>query len=148
MKSFSLKQECIPVGCVPSAAVAVSAPGVGGVCLLRGGLVRGGVPVPGGCACSREGVVSPPVNRMTDRCKNITFATSLRTVIKDLSQAICYFLKVETTLRRAMQPNVNDVGLKWGSDIKAIHIPSELPPIFMGERMITYAVIKTDKKVQ
>ena len=68
--------------------------------------------------------------------------------IKDLSQAICCFLKVETTLRRAMQPNVNDVTLKWGSDIKAIHIPSELPPIFMGERMITYAVIKTDKKVQ
>ena len=46
-----------------------------------------------------------------------------------------------------MQPNVNDVELKWGPNIKAIHIPSELPPIFMGERVITYAVIKTDKKV-
>ena len=37
------KQECIPVGCVPTAAVAVS----------RGVyLVRGGVPGPGGCTWS------------------------------------------------------------------------------------------------
>ena len=48
----------------------------------RGGgstLSRGGVPG------HREGVpgqVLPPVNRITDRCKNITFATSLRTVNK------------------------------------------------------------------
>ena len=42
----------------------------------------GGVPVPGGCTWSRGYLprYSPPVNRMTDRCKNITFATSLRTV--------------------------------------------------------------------
>ena len=47
-------QECIPVGCVPSAAVAVC---------------------PGGGYPHKEGGVSgrqPPVNRMTDRCKNIT----------------------------------------------------------------------------
>ena len=30
------QQECIPVGCVPSTAVAVSVPGEGG-CLLQGG---------------------------------------------------------------------------------------------------------------
>ena len=45
-------------------------------------LVLGGVPGPGGCAWSGEWVYlvpggylprySPPVNRMTDRCKNIT----------------------------------------------------------------------------
>ena len=36
-----IQQECIPVGCVPSAAVAVSR----GVYLVPGG----GVPSPGGC---------------------------------------------------------------------------------------------------
>ena len=112
-----VKQECIPVGCVPSAAVAVcwgvcpggclprgntwgmSAQGVsawGGVCragwLLgdvcwEGGCLLGGV-CPGGCL--PRGCVSqhapladtPPVERMTDRCKNITFPQlRLRTVI-------------------------------------------------------------------
>ena len=50
------EQECIPVGCVQSVAVVVSWEGGGG-CL------------PGGCL-----IDSPfsPVNRMTDRCKNIT----------------------------------------------------------------------------
>ena len=47
-------------------------------CLLPGG----GGPAPGGGipACTEA---DPPVNRMTDRCKNITFAISLRTVIKN-----------------------------------------------------------------
>ena len=67
-------------------------PGPGG-CAWSGGL---GVPGPRGCllgggawsrGVSAGGVVSqhalrqtPPLNRMTNRCKNITFATSLRTV--------------------------------------------------------------------
>ena len=56
----------------------------GGVCVLPRGASRG-VCLPGGCFPG--GLVSkhalrqtPPVNRMTDRCKNITFATSLGTV--------------------------------------------------------------------
>ena len=98
-----MKQECIPVGCAPSAAVAV----LGGVCL--GGVCPGGclplVPsgvcpggclsrgrclplVPGGslprgdvCLWSQEGVClwslgciyqTPPLNRITERCTNIT----------------------------------------------------------------------------
>ena len=47
-----------------------------GVCFggsAPGGLFRGG----GIPACTE---VDPPVDRMTDMCKNITFATSLRTV--------------------------------------------------------------------
>ena len=44
LHSTDIEQECIPVGCVPSAAVAVG----------------GGVST------------SPPVNRITDACKNIT----------------------------------------------------------------------------
>ena len=54
-----LEQECIPVGCVPSAAVAVSGargvfPGVsaqGGVCLRGGGLPSGIVCFGGGGVC-------------------------------------------------------------------------------------------------
>ena len=111
-----MKQECIPVGCVPAARwpyPGVCFPG-GGVCLLRGVsapqggcLVLGGCLVPGG-VCSRgvsaggfwsggsgprrgsapgglllEGVgagipacteADPPVDRITDACKNITLA--------------------------------------------------------------------------
>ena len=57
-------QECIPVGCVPSAAVAV--PGGEGVCPVGGCLPRGCLP--------GEGVSAKhlPVDRMTDWCKNIT----------------------------------------------------------------------------
>ena len=72
------KQECIPVGCVPSAAVAVV--GEGGDCL-------GGVFLPGGGVCPGRSAVllggggglpqcmlgyTPPVNRLTDACENIT----------------------------------------------------------------------------
>ena len=50
-------------------------PGLG-VYLVGGTWSRGeGVPGPGGCTWSGRGVpaeVLPPVNRMTDRCKNIT----------------------------------------------------------------------------
>ena len=99
------KQQCILVGCVPSATVAVcwgeggacsraevSAPGAGVPvprgCLLRGGwgCLLWGVPAPGGsapgwgCGISACTEPDPPVDRMTDRCKNITFPTSLRTV--------------------------------------------------------------------
>ena len=68
-------------------------PGGGGFSLVGGGSAwsrggspwsRGGLPGPGGSAWS--GGVSrepPPVNRITDTCKNITLATtSLRPVIK------------------------------------------------------------------
>ena len=92
----SIKQECIPVGCVPSAAVAVS----------RGGCLPGGctwswgdVPGLGGCTWSGgvylvQGVylvrgVAPgqvlPHCGQTHACKNITFATSLRTVIRSVN---------------------------------------------------------------
>ena len=85
-------QECIPVGCVPPArrphpgmqCLEVYLPrGVylpGGTCwgcICRGLYLPGGVHLPGGCTCPPEGVpaqVLPPVNRMRDRCKNITFA--------------------------------------------------------------------------
>ena len=72
--------------------------GPGGVYLVPGGvyLVPGGVPgpggvylVPGGCTWFQGGVYlvrySPPVNRMTNRCKNITLAkTSFRPVMMGL----------------------------------------------------------------
>ena len=54
------QQECIPEGCVPSAAVAISG---GGVSAQGRRLPRGGLP--GGCT-------HPPCGQ-TDSCKNITF---------------------------------------------------------------------------
>ena len=102
------EQECIPVGGVPAAhwpyagvcfrggcLLGVSAPGG---CLLLGGplgvecllrevcLLSGGVSALRGCgipACT-EADTPLPVNRMTNRCKNTTLATtSLRPVIND-----------------------------------------------------------------
>ena len=66
-------------------------PGPGGVYLVRGGvpgpggyLVRG-VPAWGGLSLPD----TPPVNRMTNRCKNITLAkTSFRPVIKEIQWRI------------------------------------------------------------
>ena len=92
------QQECIPVGCIPPTCClylpACTAPrgctcpgGVyppRGVYLpmglpARGVLAQGGVPAPGGCTCPGGCTwprcmlaYTPPVNRMTDRCKNIT----------------------------------------------------------------------------
>ena len=53
------KQECIRVGCVPSAAVVFS-----GGCLPGGGVSARG----GGVAATH----THPVNRITDACENIT----------------------------------------------------------------------------
>ena len=58
-------RECIcPGGCTCQ-----------GVYLPRGVDLPGGVPVQGGCTCLWGCTCpgTPPVNRMTDRCKNITF---------------------------------------------------------------------------
>ena len=64
------EQECIPVGCIPSTAVAISS-GVGGVCLggcpprrgvyLGGCLPRTELSARGGCL--PEGVHLPTVDR-------------------------------------------------------------------------------------
>ena len=69
----------------------------GGVCLVQGGvlpagevcLVRGGVClVLGGEGCSPE---APPVNRITDTCKNITLATtSLRPVTINYAKGLIH----------------------------------------------------------
>ena len=71
------KQKYIPVGCVPSGGV--SAPGGclpakavsarGGVSAQVGMCLRRGVSV---CAGGLSACQIPPMNRMTDMCKNIT----------------------------------------------------------------------------
>ena len=92
-----MKQECIPVGCVPAGHWPNPRGGACFLgCVLPGGwcVLRGGVCFPGGCAsggvpASRGwypsmhwGRPPPPVNRITDTSKNITLATtSLRLVI-------------------------------------------------------------------
>ena len=113
----SIKQECIPVGCVLSAAVAVSrwggvpGPGGGGCtwsqwgCTWSGGvhLVPGGVPGPGGVSAPRGVYLvrySPPCGQ-THACKNITFATSLRTVMKkNKSNMIDYLMTLHIILKK------------------------------------------------
>ena len=59
-------------------------PGPVGVYLVPGGTWScGGCTCPGGCTWSGGSTYAgtpPPLERMTDTCKNITFATSLRTV--------------------------------------------------------------------
>ena len=76
LEIVKLVQEYIPVGCVSESAWSwgVGLPGRGGVVL----------PGPGGSAWSQGGFSGdphPPVNRITDTCKNITLATtSLRPV--------------------------------------------------------------------
>ena len=62
--------------------------------LLGGGLsAPGGVSVPGGGMPAPGGwypctEADPPPHGQTDRCKNITFATSLRTVIKKFTFSV------------------------------------------------------------
>jgi len=47
------------------------------------------------------------------------------------------------TLKAAMQTSVTDLQLEWrlnaGAD-KLLQVPSDLPPIFSGDRLIIYAV--------
>ena len=108
-KGYFFKQECIPVGCVPSATVAVSAGGsapggdacswgvlplggsaLGGVCSWGGVYFWGGA-APEGCllfgggggisACTLRQTPTPPVNRMTETCKNITLRKLINTFL-------------------------------------------------------------------
>ena len=78
------KQECIPVGCVPSATVTIS---LG--CLPGGGCLpaRRGVCLPGGCwsgGCLPAGGGPGRGCGQTDTCENITFPQLLLwTVIID-----------------------------------------------------------------
>ena len=85
-----MKQECIPVGCVPAARRPYSGvcvpggvsawsggglPGPGGVLPVQGGSPSwaGVLPVQGGFSLPGD----PPMDRITDTCKNITLATTL-----------------------------------------------------------------------
>jgi len=46
------------------------------------------------------------------------------------------------TLKAAMQTSVTDLHLDWrlsGSD-KLVQVPSQMPPIFSGDRLIIYAI--------
>ena len=85
-----LQQESIPVGCVPSAAVAVCWGVCSRGCLPRGESARGvsaqGARLPWGClpgGVSQHALRQTPLwtEWLTDRCKNITFPQlRLRTV--------------------------------------------------------------------
>ena len=92
------QQECIPVGCVLSAAVAIS--GKGGCLPGRGCLPGGGGVCPGVCVCfggclPRE---CTPLWGQTDTCENITFPQLLlRTVITVHLEKSCNFNTIPGT---------------------------------------------------
>ena len=57
-------------------------------------------------------------------------------------EALVCTVQVMKTLKAAMQTSVTDLKLVWhltGSD-KLVQVPSEMPPIFSGDRLIVYAV--------
>ena len=75
------RQECIPVGCVPSAAVAAGAGGMYPSMHWAVGCLPRGVSAQGRFCPDACWYTHPLVNRITDRCKNITFPQfRLRTV--------------------------------------------------------------------
>ena len=58
----------------------------------------------------------PPVNRITDRCKNITFATSLQTVMTISEVCHCRTMK-ENTVVSAFNTGVSSFReVTWKSD--------------------------------
>ena len=98
--SIKVIQECIPVGCVLSTSVNVATGrGVslglwGSLPLSPGG---GSASRLGGCQPLREStsqppLPTPPVNRMTDRCKNITLPQTSFACVKNTSLANFYVL--------------------------------------------------------
>ena len=87
------KQDCIPVGCVPSAAVAMSIP----ACTGQGGVCPGEGVCPGGVYPSMHWGRHPLWTKwLTDRCKNITFPRlRLRTVKMVSHDFTCRTISVE-----------------------------------------------------
>ena len=98
---MTVKQECIPVGCVPAVCCSLlpggggsawsrgGSPCQGGVCLVQGGFsLLGGFSLPGGSAWFWGGLGGlpgepPPWTESQTRVKNITLATtSLRPVTR------------------------------------------------------------------
>ena len=78
-----LQGECLLLGefLVPGEVSALGGLVLGGVCSQGVGVCSRGVSAPGGWYPSMHWGRHPPVNRMTNRCKNITLATtSLRPV--------------------------------------------------------------------
>ncbi len=50
-----------------------------------------------------------------------------------------------STLRFAMQAPASDVSLQWdvpsGVSVKVAHVPNTIPPVFVGDRLIIYALL-------
>ena len=93
------------LGGVPAPRGSVSVPG--GCLLLGGACSQGrGVSAPGGCLLRGGGRIpacteaDPPSCGQTHRCKNITFATSLRTVIISTGSQFKFPLNIEKVVLR------------------------------------------------
>ena len=125
-KSIS-SQDCIPVGCVPSAAVAVSEGGGsarGGGVLPRG---RGGGYLPRGCT-------TPHVDRMTDACENITFSQLLLRTVTRMHFSRMRSIRLPSASRcipflgggKYVRGHTLDIPTPWkGTGTRGVHLPTE-----------------------
>ena len=59
------------------------------------------------------------------------------------------FLVIKT-LKRALQPVIADVGVAWEleSGYTVHQIPSSLPPLFSGDRLVVYGVLKVSENAK
>ena len=102
-------------GCVPGPGGSAWS---GGVCLVRGVSGPGGVvsDLGGGIPACTEADPLPPVNRMTDRCKNITLATTSLRPVK-ISQKMLQTTDILTWLRTSfLCPRLYDACTVFLSD--------------------------------
>ena len=116
------QQECIPVGCVPSAAVTVSGRGgsAQGGCLPKMGVCPGGV-------CQTHS--PPPVDRMTDRCKTLpcrNYVADGKNTIKNCISLLPFYTDTggggcDTTVRKQTTCPNNQLANSW----KQVNVPGE-----------------------
>ena len=103
-RSLTICCNLLPGGVLPAEGVSLVR-GEGGSAWSRGGLLgpggwggsawsQGGSPWSGGSPCSKGGCPeTPPVDKITDTCKNITLATtSLRPVTKPQFEILCLYI--------------------------------------------------------
>ena len=132
------KQECIPVGCVPSAAVAVcwgDLPARGGEMSARGVLPARGVCLvcPGGCPLCTE--------FLTHACENITFQQLRLRTVTSRWQIYIHFVSILALRNRFFCNSISSIRtacyLFWKIKlsyhcIRTLYHGNNVSPVYMG----------------
>ena len=60
------------------------------------------------------------------------------------NSSIACWMQVIRSLKRALQPAVTDVSVEFKvpPEFEVLQSPKNLPPVFNGEKMVVYAIIK------